>query len=59
MKGGNKKMDNELMLDEREKMPYRLKKEMLELSRLGLEDYEIKYILYLKTKTTRASRKWR
>jgi len=51
-------MDNELMIEEREKIPYKLRKEMIELSKLGLEDYEIRYILYLKSKN-KARRKWR
>ncbi|MDO8516809.1 MAG: hypothetical protein Q7S33_01670 [Nanoarchaeota archaeon] len=41
-----------------EKIPYNLKKEFATLYQMGLQDYEISYLLYLKTKK-QARAKWR
>jgi len=43
---------------EKENFPVELKKEIIVLKELGLEDYEIEYLVYLKTKKL-ASHKWR
>ena len=39
-----------MLTEIKEELPKELKKEILILYELGLEDYEIEYILYLKTK---------
>ena len=43
---------------EKEEIPEEIKKEIKILFELGLEDYEIEYILYLKTKE-KSRLKWR
>jgi len=57
IKTGDKMLGKEEVMFLEETFPFKIKKQVLVLYELGLEPYEINYLIYLKTKE-RARHKW-